>query len=284
MTLVRNNINASEIKKLTGEAEYIQIKLVIQDSTINIVNYYCPNDKMLSLDTIQVPDSGFLITGDFNSRSQSWGYSNIDNRGDEVEAWQDEHHLILVNDPNDTPTFYSIRWHTTTTPDRAFCTDNIHRNINRKVEEQLGGSDHRPVVLTMWAKVQEQPQHPRWNYKKAKWGLFSIRTNELTRSIVVEGRNINNVVKEFNTGVSQAAKECIPRGARKDYTPYWTSELQKAHDALTEARVKAETYPSKENNIKLQERKTKFLRTKLDSKRKSWREKTWRKTQQNFGN
>ena len=26
MTLVRNNINASEIKKLTGEAEYIQIK------------------------------------------------------------------------------------------------------------------------------------------------------------------------------------------------------------------------------------------------------------------
>lgn len=274
MTLVRNNINATEVKKFTGEAEYIEVKVVIQDSTTNIVNYYCPDDKMLSLDTIQIPDSGFLITGDFNSRSQSWGYNNIDNRGEEVEAWQDEHHLILVNDPTDTPTFYSRRWRTTTTPDLAFCTDDIHGKISRKVEEQLGGSDHRPVVLTMRAKAPGQPQHPRWNYKKAKWGLFSKRTNELTRNIEVEGRNMNNVVKEFNNCISKAAKECIPYGARKDYTPYWTSELQKAHDALTEARQEAESYPSQENNIKLQERKAKFLRTKLESKRRSWREKT----------
>ncbi|KAK7100087.1 hypothetical protein V1264_023087 [Littorina saxatilis] len=71
MTLVRNNINASETNRYMEEAEYIEVKITTNDSKMNIVNYYCPNDKMLSLDTIQVPDSGFLIAGDFNSQSQS---------------------------------------------------------------------------------------------------------------------------------------------------------------------------------------------------------------------
>ena len=275
MTLVRNNISATEVKKYTGEAEYIEVKVTIRDSTVNIINYYCPDNKMLSLDTIQVPNSGFLIAGDFNSWSQSWGYNTINNRGEEVEAWQDEHQLILVNDPTDPPTFYSRRWHTTSTPDLAFCTDDIHSKISRKVEDQLGGSDHRPVVLTLrGVETLEHPRQPRWNYKKAQWGLYSIRTNELTKNIEVKGRNINNVVKEFNNSIAQAAKECIPNGARKDYTPYWTSELQKAHDALTEARREAETNPSQENKIKLQETKAKFLRTKLENRRRTWREKT----------
>ncbi|KAK7113996.1 hypothetical protein V1264_000134 [Littorina saxatilis] len=275
MTLVRNNINASETNRYMEEAEYIEVKITTNDSKMNIVNYYCPNDKMLSLDTIQVPDSGFLIAGDFNSQSQSWGYKTLDRRGEDIESWQDDNHLILVNGPTDPSTFYSRRWHSTTTPDLALCTDDIHKTISRKVDEQLGGSDHRPVLLTISRdSASEHPQHPRWNYKKAKWGLFNIRTNELTRAIETEGRNINNVIKEFNASIIQAAKDSIPRGVRKDYIPYWSDELQKTHDALTRMREEAETNPSQENNIKLQESKAKHLKTKLECKRRGWREKT----------
>ena len=275
LTLVKNNIYAKETRKYMEEAEYLEVKITINDTTLNIINYYCPDNKMLSLDTIQVPDNGFLIAGDFNSHSQSWGYSNLNKRGEDVEAWQDDNHLILVNDPTDPPTFYSRRWHSTTTPDLAFCTDDIHRNISRKVEEQLGGSDHRPVLLTInGGPTYTQPQYPRWNYKKAKWGLFGIRTNELTKNIEVEDRNVNNVVKEFNVNIIQAAKDSIPRGVRKDYIPYWSDELQKTHDALTRAREEAETHPSRENNIKLQECKAKHLKIKLECKRRGWREKT----------
>ena len=45
--------------------------------------------------------------GDFNSHSQSWGYDHIDTRGEEIEAWQDDKNLTLINQPYDTPTFYS---------------------------------------------------------------------------------------------------------------------------------------------------------------------------------
>ena len=129
------------------EAEYIEIKATIGKNSYNIVNFYCPNDKKLSLDTIQIPDRSFLIVGDFNSQSQSWGYNTMDKRGETIEDWQDENHLILVNNTTDTPTFYLRRWHTTTTPNLAFCTDDIHQITRRKVCDQLGGSDHRPVML-----------------------------------------------------------------------------------------------------------------------------------------
>ena len=105
MTLVRNNLIAKEVKRSMEEAEYLHARVNISGSELDVVNYYCPDDKMLDLDSIQVRDSGFLIAGDFNSQSQSWGYNTMDKRGEEIEAWQDEHHLIIANDPLDTPTF-----------------------------------------------------------------------------------------------------------------------------------------------------------------------------------
>jgi hypothetical protein len=275
ITLVRNSVNASQIKTFMEEAEYIKIKVTTSNSVIDIVNYYCPNDKNLSLDTIQVPDCHFLIAGDFNSQSQSWGYRTLDKRGEDIEAWQDEKHLLLVNDPTDQPTFYSRRWHSTTTPDLAFCTEDIHRNLSRVVGSQLGGSDHRPVLLSLSGSIStSSPQHPRWNYKKANWSLFGIRSNELTQNIAVEGRNINNAVKEFNSSILKAANEAIPRGFRKNYRPYWTTELQAAHDKLDKAREDAEGNPCHENHFTLQQTKARYLKTKLEAKRRSWREKT----------
>ena len=100
-----------------------------------------------------------------------------------VEDWQDENNLTLINRPNDAPTFYSRVWHTTSTPDIALCTEDLHRIIEREVGNQLGGSDHRPVYLTIAAKTVSAPILPRWNYKKANWLLYHHRTGVLTKNI-----------------------------------------------------------------------------------------------------
>ena len=224
---------------------------------------------------MDVPLSSFLMVGDFNSHSQSWGYDHADARGEELEDWQDDNHLILVNDVDDPPTFFHRGWRKCSTPDLAFCSEDIHRGIKREVGTQLGGSDHKPVFITMESNVIpiDSPQ-PRWNYKKAMWSLFSIRANELTKDIRVQGRNENTVVKEWTQGILKAAKETIPRGARRDYKPFWSDELQVLEDDLNEAREKAEKDASEASTIQLQQAKAKFLKTKLEAKRKSWREKT----------
>ena len=54
LTLVRNNINANEIERNMEEAEYLAVKMTTGKNEYTIVNYYCPDNKKLSLDKIQV--------------------------------------------------------------------------------------------------------------------------------------------------------------------------------------------------------------------------------------
>jgi len=70
------------------------------------VNCYSPQDKILSLNNIPTFDTNFFSVGDFTSHSQRWGYDQLDNQGDEVETWQDDKKLRLINKLDDQPTFY----------------------------------------------------------------------------------------------------------------------------------------------------------------------------------
>ena len=78
----------------------------------------------------------------------------------------------------------------------------------------------------------------------------------------------------MTNGILKAAKETIPRGARRDYKPFWSDELKVLEDELNEAREKAEKDASEASTIQLQHAKARFLKAKLEAKRKSWRAKT----------
>ena len=73
---------------------------------------------------------------------------------------------------------------------------------------------------------------PRWNYKKADWILYSQLTDQVTKDIRVEGRDINKVVKDFNVSILTAAHKSIPRGARQNYKPYWSEELERLDEGI----------------------------------------------------
>ena len=106
----------------TDGLERHTVTVKILEREILLVSYYCPNNFNLEQHSIHVRDSNVIIMGDFNSHSQSWGYDHIDARGEEIEAWQDDKNLTLINQPYDTHTFYSRCWHTTSTPVIALCT------------------------------------------------------------------------------------------------------------------------------------------------------------------
>ena len=148
----------------------------MDNSAISILNLYCPPDKDLSLENVIVPSQNCLAVGDFNSHSTSWDYGETD-RGDEVEDWQIESYMLLLNDPEDPPTFFSRRWISTSAPDlsRKKKNKNQQQQNNRKVLSQLAGSDRRPVLLAI--NLQYRPSNPktfpRWIYKKADWEMFS---------------------------------------------------------------------------------------------------------------
>ena len=174
-------IPAKDFKIDTGQQSEIHgAYITVGNTTVTIFNLYCPSDKDLALHTMNLPHENCLTVGDFNSHSTSLGYEESDRRGDEVEHWQIENNLLLLNDPEDPPTFFSRRWISTSTPYLAFASDDISKITSRKVQNQLAGSDHKPVLLAV--NVNYKPSNPktfpRWNYSKADWIKFA--THSLT--------------------------------------------------------------------------------------------------------
>ena len=97
----------------------------------------------------------------------------------------------------------------------------------------------------------------------------------MTNGIQTYEKDINKVMKEFSTGILQAAKECIPKGVRNDYKPYWSDELENKHKVLSDARKIAETNPSVENNMALKHASAKYTKTRNEARIDSWIKKKW---------
>ena len=156
LTLVRNNITATLLHTHMEDSEHQTITIRNRSMNFDVVNFYGPDTKPLALDSIKPQKANYIVVGDFNSHSQSWGYDHLNNRGAEVELWQDAKGLILLNKPFDQDTFYHRGWLKTTTPDLAFATPELGKNAVREVGEQLGGSDHRPVFVTLGIEAKKK--------------------------------------------------------------------------------------------------------------------------------
>ena len=228
LTFVKTSIPAAEVKRSgEGELEHITVKLLLPGGEITITNCYSPPATKIELCKLKIEESSHLIVGDFNGHSPSWGYEDMDQRGEEIEDWMMENKLILINQPDDTPTFYSRAWKKTSSPDLAMATDDIDRHITRTVESQLGGSDHVPVILQIsnTGSTTQHSKSPSWNFKKANWTLFSEQTDQLCQNITLTN-NINHNISQLNKVILQSAQKAIPRGRRREYKPYW-SETRK---------------------------------------------------------
>ena len=220
--LVKNTIPAHDFTVSTNnQAEIHGVSIIINEKQYKIFNIYCPPDRDLSLHLIHPQESRGIILGDFNSHSEAWGYEEADRRGEEVEDWQVDNGLVLLNDPDDPPTFLSRRWLSSTTPDLAFATNDLSRIASRTVLSQLGGSDHKPIKISLdlQYRTQKSSTFPRWNYKKANWERFSKLADQFTQRINNKRQNLNTKIKAFNQAVLKAAKESIPRGARRIISP-----------------------------------------------------------------
>ena len=63
--------------------------------------------------------------------------------------------------------------------------------------------------------------------------MFSRLTNEYCKTVKIDHVNVNKTTDRFNQSILIAASETIPRGTQKNYSPYWTEELQGLEDAVT---------------------------------------------------
>ena len=162
-----------------------------------------------------------------------------------------ENQFVLINTPDDPDTFYSRTWRTTSTPDLAIATNDIYGIAETEVSPQLGGSDHRPVIINIKCRILTNRTRmlASWSYKKANWDAFREAVDARTTALELLDTNINHDANLFNSAVPEAAKIAIPRGRHRDYQPYWSPELDNLHKDLEKARDMMENSPTDENVV-----------------------------------
>jgi hypothetical protein len=180
-------------------------------------------------------------------------------------------HLVLLNKPDHTPTFYSRVWHTKSSPDLVIAIEDIQKISHREVSSQLGGSDHKPVINTVQKSINREGKlPPSWNYKKADWNVFKILTDRNCKNIQTQTSDVDKAASLFTEAILSAAQESIPRGRRRDYKPFWTLELDKLQNQMNEAREIMEENPSEQNILIHNQLKELFEEEKAEQTRKSW--------------
>ena len=154
--------------------------------------------------------------------------------------------LMLINIPYDEPTYFSRSRNTASTPSLVPATDDIQKVTQREVCSQLGGSDHKPVILNVKRDIKLNLYRlpPTWNYKKADWEKFQEIADGITKNLFNHHNSLDSNISTFTLIIIQAAKLSISRGRRKDYKPYWNQRLEDLHKQLDTARNALEKEPT----------------------------------------
>ena len=146
---------------------------------------------------MDITDTHCIVVGDFNSHSERWGYQQTDLRGEEVEEWEIDNNLFLLNAQEDPPTFYSRRWKSTSTLYLAFATGDLSHKIVRMVMNQLGDSDHKPIKLTInLAFERRQPTYLRVTFDdKLTWKQHINRATTKARRKLAIMRKLSGTTR-----------------------------------------------------------------------------------------
>jgi len=77
-----------------------------------------------------------------------------------------------------------------------------------------------------------------WNFRKADWKRFCLLTGEsVERLPPPDPPDIESAYQDFCESLLSAAKQCIPRGRRKNYVPCWDKECETPYCSIIRAPV-----------------------------------------------
>ena len=203
------------IKVSTGKKKYI-----------NLINIYLPPDNYtIDLEELaQKPN--VIICGDFNAKHTDWYTGNPSDHTRGIAIQHQFNNLTILNDIN-THTHIPYQANRSfTSPDITFCSSSIAIATTWRADEQLG-SDHKPIVITTQCRDLNQKRTTFINYKGADWNGFT-QTTEENFSILntTDITNIDVTLKRFNTIITNADRQYIPRGCRRTHNPNFTREIK----------------------------------------------------------
>ena len=210
MTGIGTKIPYKEVKDLNlngreddmTETQTVEIPLS-ENEKLRITNIYIPKSGSDTVVTTQrwPSQNCDIIAGDVNAHALSWDSSmeleaNHGGpefiRGEMIEGWMADKDMICMNDG--TTTYTDRRTGKESTPNVTLLHASQAEKFDWKVLDELGGSDHKPILLTRHAEeIAEVNNNKTWkcNLREADYGKLS---EEIEKDLP-EGYKNKNIVK-----------------------------------------------------------------------------------------
>ena len=159
--------------------------------------------------------SKLVIGADLNAHSNLWSNSSkTDSKGEEVEEILLQHNMLVMNNPNSSPTFESSRGRSWI--DLTICGDQIVDQISSwRVNDEETLSFHKMIEFNIQTDL-EISRPVRYHYESTDWKVFndclysSFASNGITSDMSTADKlTLDNLVSKVTGIFTQTIKSCI---------------------------------------------------------------------------
>ena len=261
--------------KVTTDLEAVAIRINIGKPT-TLCNIYVTPDEQITGQQInnliaQLPRP-FILAGDFNARSPTWGDTNENEHGRIIEDILSTTDVCVLN--TGAHTHLDKRTGTTSAIDLALASPGVAAEIDWCVEPDTLGSDHFPCSIKFNnAFTGVLNTSPRFKLSEANWSLYKVLTY-IDERIYQNIEDIDEVVDKFYNLVNTAADASIPTtmGHKYNPIPWWNEECKKTHKVRKYWVRKYRNTKTVQDKIELNRASAIARRTKRQARKQSWRE------------
>ena len=191
-----------------------------------------------------------IIAGDFNGASPLWGYNDTNPTGRFIESFCNITNLFVMQDCESSPTHFHRVHKTLSRPDLTLVSADLMTKVSTEVKDGIGTSDHFPTFVKLETpERKKQKKWTRWNFKKAQWDKFKATSDRLLQDVDLTDQDIDHMNKDVTDAILSAAQQCIPRGCRATYKPFWNKNITSNVEKRETARRKFMKSNTTENRI-----------------------------------
>lgn len=166
----------------------------------------------------------FLLTGDFNAHSLTWGCNSTNTKGNIIETILSTLDLNLLN--TGSYTHFSQAHNSYSAIDLSLCSPSLSPLFDWNVHPDLCNSDHFPIILSFLSNQKPRKRRPQWISKAADWESFqNLVSLNLDNSNYISP---TDRLESLNSVIIKAATESIPRTSntiKKAKPPWWNKEI-----------------------------------------------------------
>ena len=252
ITYIRNDITGKVTNINTTQPTILQkAEIWHTGCKYEVYNLYNPPRNQMNL-VPHFDDTHFsktIIAGDFNGRSPSWGYNDQNPTGNFIETFCNTTNLFRMQDSDTPPTHFHRVHKTMNRPDLTLVSADLMAKTTAEVKDGIGSSDHLPIVIKIENPVKAKfKRWTRWNFKKAQWDKYKATSDKLLGEIDLEDQDIDRLNRKVTEAIMAAAEQCIPRGCRAKYKPFWNQKIAcavKEREAARKNYMKNDTIENK---------------------------------------